>query len=375
MRVKGLLGGFGRRAKLAAELFWAEITHNVPRINELKMSPGDPDWLEVFANYYEYFQKRRLTIPYVRYQSLYDFVIPIEANQLKIGFISDWGTGQEDADWLLSEVMKHRPNMLIHLGDIYYSGTFAEVKSNFMKLIRKHVDLRKTRVFTLSGNHDMYSGGEGYYQVLQQLGQPASYFCLRNDYWQFLAMDTGLNDANPLSVGSNLTFLDPKEADWQLHKLETAGKRKTVLLSHHQLFSDEGVGVDTQGLRLAFNPHLQRLFHQVMKQVDLWLWGHEHNLLVFQPYLNLKRGRCIGASAFPVMDRDFPYKTATHMNLLGQRNSPKLHEHIQLKTNMDGVYYHSYLMMNLDCADAVLRYYQTDSVHNGHSELLFEEKL
>ncbi|TVY05599.1 metallophosphoesterase family protein [Paenibacillus cremeus] len=370
-----VLGNIAKRSKLATALFWAEITHNVPRINELKMSQGDPDWLKVITNYYDYFLKRRLTIPYVRYNSLDDFVIPIGTNKLKIGFIADWGTGQEDADWLLAEVMKHSPDLLIHLGDIYYSGTKEEAKTNFLDLIQKYVNQKKTRVFTLSGNHDMYSGGEGYYQLLQQLGQPASYFCLRNDYWQFQAMDTGLNDASPLSAHASIPYLDPLETDWHIHKLLTSDKRKTVLLSHHQLFSDVGVGEDSQGQKLVFNPHLQASFHNLMSQVECWLWGHEHNLILFHPYLNLQRGRCIGASAFPVMNRDFPYKTVTGMNLLGQKVPPKMYENVKLKTNADGVYYHSYLIMALDHASAKLSYYQTDSVHNGPSELMFEERL
>jgi len=59
-------------------------------------------------------------------------------------------------------------------------------------------------VYTLSGNHDMYSGGMGYYPLLKRLNtadiqQPASCFCLRSgdNRWQFFALNTGLSDYNP----------------------------------------------------------------------------------------------------------------------------------------------------------------------------------
>ena len=43
-----------------------------------------------------------------------------------------------------------------------------------------------------------------------------------------------------------------------------------------------------------------RQFGDVLPQIDLWLWGHEHNQLVYAPYAGLQRGRCLGASAIPV---------------------------------------------------------------------------
>ena len=91
-------------------------------------------------------------------------------------------------------------------------------------------------VYSLAGNHDMYSGGVGYYGLLQQLKQPASYFA-RNAAWQILGLDTGLHDNDVFSVNTNVTCLEPTEEAWHLDKITNAGGRKTILLSHHQLFS------------------------------------------------------------------------------------------------------------------------------------------
>ncbi len=40
--------------------------------------------------------------------------------------------------------------------------------------------LPDARLFALCGNHDVYGGGRGYYGLLREIGQPASYFCLRS---------------------------------------------------------------------------------------------------------------------------------------------------------------------------------------------------
>ena len=65
-----------------------------------------------------------------------------------------------------------RPDVAIHLDDIYYSGTPAECDAHFLAPLR--AAMPDTRLFSLCGNHDMYSGGTGYYGLWRQIGQPAS---------------------------------------------------------------------------------------------------------------------------------------------------------------------------------------------------------
>lgn len=112
-------------AKLAAEYVWAEITRDTLKASELedqlRYSNCDPLWTIALAIYLDW--KASLDpIPYVRYDSMNDSVIPLPNKpDLAIGIIGDWGTGLDDAKWLLSEVMKKNPDVLIHLGDIYYA--------------------------------------------------------------------------------------------------------------------------------------------------------------------------------------------------------------------------------------------------------------
>ena len=109
------------------------------------------------------------------------------------------------------------------------------IATNFLDLIDTAAP--NIPVYTLSGNHDMYSGGAPYYWLLTQLNataalqpyrQKASYFCLRSANWQILAMDTGLHDCDPLNVDTNLTFLDPQEAAWHATSSPMPSGRQTI---------------------------------------------------------------------------------------------------------------------------------------------------
>ena len=379
----------GDCAKLAAEYVWAEIRQDEARAKaleaELKFGTCDPLWLSALAIYLEW--KASLEpIPYVRYTSLNDFIIPLPNNpDLIIGILADWGTGLDDAKWVLSELMKKNPDVLIHLGDIYYAGTADEDQENFLKLINAAAP--NIPVYTLSGNHDMYSGGAPYYSLLSQLNathalqpyqQKASYFCLRSQNWQILAMDTGLHDSDPFTVASNVTYLDPQEAVWHLDKVNNAGGRQTILLSHHQLFSAFGVGVgqSTAGKTLAYNPNLYSVFKSVMGNIALWLWGHEHNFDYFTPYIGLNKGRCVGASAIPNLKDQNPYGLIKNPDLQGQPGLPTIDPGMtELSINKDGVYFHNYAILTLrspdsQFQDSKIEYYEVDSPNHGQSILM-----
>jgi hypothetical protein len=63
---------------------------------------------------------------------------------------------------------------------------------------------------------------------------------------------------------------------------------------------------------IAYNPKLRTSYdnlRQTGKRISAWFWGHEHNLCVYEPYIELQRGRCIGHSAIPVFMADTPYAT------------------------------------------------------------------
>ncbi len=80
----------------------------------------------------------------------------------------------------------------MHLGDIYYSGTEQEVDERFLKV---WPDDAATMNRALNGNHEMYSGGFGYFKlVLPKFGQDGSYFAVQNDDWLLVGLDTAYID-------------------------------------------------------------------------------------------------------------------------------------------------------------------------------------
>ncbi|MEO6922423.1 MAG: metallophosphoesterase, partial [Bryocella sp.] len=211
--------------------------------------------------------------------------------------------------------------------------------------------------FHLPGNHDMYAGGAPYYAVIDMLGQPASYFCLRNDNWQFVAMDTSLNDSNPRTV-ADATFVDDQEILWMKDKVNNAGGRKTMLLSHHPLFTSfEDIG--GQAINQKMLPQVQ----DILPKLTAWLWGHEHNMVIYKKYQGIL-GRCIGHGAFPV---------ANVPPLVVQHPEVPL-EDVTLGTDPTNFYRHGYVLMQLNGASAHLGYFQYEADKDTEN-LLFEEDL
>jgi len=279
--------------------------------------------------------------------------------KLKIGLVSDWASGSPQAIQLIQEMKKENVDMVLHLGDTYYSGTPGEARQFFLEPMRA-VFGEKMPMVQVPGNHDYYDGGQGFFDVIDELGQQeASFFCLRGKYWQILAIDTGLLDNFNLNIamGSEemkrqlenvMTFLPEDQYKWARHQLKVGKNKglKTIMMSHHQLFSRAyGMGVPNADVKEASTipdrmhytyftnefetksealpghlgpdakpPVNTRLLGQfpeeVLKDVTAWYWGHEHASLLFEPYAGLERGRCIGNGAIGDPANEDVYRTS-----------------------------------------------------------------
>jgi hypothetical protein len=365
------LGVVGDCGVAATKFLWAEMTGNREKAklysDMLKKSACDAaGWSTCLATYLAY-KAQGGVLPY---RANINVVIPIDRKS-RIAIIGDWGTGEDVAVGVLNEVKKRGCDLLVHLGDIYYSGTHHEVKTNFLDICRGLLGAN-CPVFTLCGNHDMYSGGEGYYWLVDQLGQRASYFALKNADWQLLAIDTGHNDCNPMTVSVNMTSVNDGEVQWRLGEIENAERRKTVLLSHHQLFSAfTSVGRGSDGKSYAYNSNLHGSFHKILDRVEWWFWGHEHNLAVYEPYMGLKRGRCLGASAVPVFKDQQSYTADRDLLTLGGQ-LPNWNSQVQLGNNGTD-YHHAFAILTLDSATASVDYFQMPV--RGSSVRLWTEAL
>ena len=317
------------------------------------MGDCDPAWVETSLKY-EQFLLAKGKIPYRVHKNMDDFAIDGKLpDNARVAFVGDWGTGQATAKTVLSQIGRKNPDVVIHMGDVYYSGTDFEMQNYFYSIWKESLDLTKTTTFTLSGNHDMFCGGAPYYKLIDQLGQPASYFCLRNDNWQFLAMDTGLHDSKP--AGNDPTFLEDTELAWITDKIQNRGKRRTVLLSHHQLFA---ANEDICGK--SANDHLNQQMSSLLPGVDMWLWGHEHNLVIYEKYMGVL-ARCIGHGAFPIGLSEIPA-------------TPRFPEVpiVPVRLGDNGIFYnHGYVIMDLAGNTATLSYYQdTDEEQPQYTESL-----
>jgi len=125
-------------------------------------------------------------------------------------------------------------------------------------------------------------------------------------------MDTGHND-HIFSIRrlSNSTGPDlrPDEAEWHRHKLDDpAFTGRTILLSHHQAFSaNDRIGDPDGHDRDSVNQRLIATFRDHLDKIPLWLWGHEHTMMVFEPFEGVQRGRCIGHGGVPISSSSDPY--------------------------------------------------------------------
>jgi hypothetical protein len=343
-------------AKLAAQFLWAEMNRDHDRsqwlADELKKAVCDVGGWSTCVTTYLAFKTSGGDLPYRDHLNPI-FALPASP---RIAIIGDWGVGDRAAANLLREAKKQSPNVLIHLGDVYYSGTHDEAAHNLLDISR--LVLGPTLpVYSLCGNHDMYSGGNGYYWLLDQLGQQASYFTLKNEQWQIIAMDTGHNDCNPLTVATNMTSVNANEVNWIKSQITKPSAPRTMLLSHHQLFSPFGsVGV-LGGVKYAYNPSLYDSFKDIVDRVEWWFCGHEHTLAVYQPYMGLRRGRCVGASAVPVFSDQQSYSPATDLRTPDGK-LPDWERKAQLATNSDGVYDHTFAILDLGDAPASVEYFR-----------------
>jgi hypothetical protein len=222
----------------------------------------------------------------------------------RLVLLADWGTGTPRAhriaalacQWLDGAepgVQRH----VIHLGDVYYCGLPGEYRSRFLNDWPGSTG-RDAVSWNLNGNHDMYSGGQGYFEVLAQAPfahqRGTSCFRLSNDHWQFIGLDTAYLDNDLYDV--QLPWL----AQWvgvassgASTESSGSGAPRTVLLTHHQLGSalaqnsvSEGIRAKTQSVRDSGRVHA-------------WFWGHEHRAFIYNPYLGVQCPVCLGNGGVP----------------------------------------------------------------------------
>ncbi|MFO0553857.1 MAG: metallophosphoesterase [Polyangiaceae bacterium] len=219
-------------------------------------------------------------------------------NDAAIAILGDWGTGRYGAPECAATITKTTPRYqaLVHLGDVYYAGTANEVRERFLAF---WPNVPGASSWAANSNHEMYSGGEGYFDVTlkdPRFAQTGSCFAFQNDSFLFLGLDTAYEDHK----------LHGTQATWVAKRIAHAGARKVVLLSHHQPFSHFESG--GEHLLEALAPVLEK------QRVFAWYWGHEHRCKIFDRHPRYGfYGRCIGHSGYPAF-RDKFHENPMHVN-------------------------------------------------------------
>jgi hypothetical protein len=365
--------------------------------NELKDSPCDPGWATAVVDYIDFYAKGVKNPQYTPWQNLTDYVYPLpeagsDGRTLTVGVLGDWGTGEPVAQSVLQNLMNAKPDLIVHVGDIYYAGTNDECTGNFLGNINTYAP--NTPVYTLPGNHEYYSGGVGYYSILPKLNQhtpswakvqQASFFCLNNSWLQLQGMDTGYNagqlleDIAGTEQATKLYDTDPAHAEaiWHSQQIQNAAaaNRRVILLSHHQAYSgyasiENGAGVNLNLIGSFAAP-------LAAGGITAWLWGHAHVCEVYNSPITLPspsgetsvEGRCIGHSAFPVLKEEAPYNIV-------DPNIAKFAAPYQLGISSDGeVYNRGYVVLKLTPASGQALYYEVDGSSGNLLGLKMTETL
>lgn len=276
----------------------------------------DLGWLAVIPQYFYY----RFLSP----SSKHDFITtpnvytPENTENLTIAVIGDWGTGGNNvyqdgnlpnnpAQLVIDGVVSLNPDIIIHLGDVYYAGEAGEEQTNLLDMIP---DSYKGQVFTMNSNHEMYNGANGLYDIAlgkgsridQQNGTTYFAIDLGPDY-RIVALDSAFYDKSWLYFKGSLSDGAPGGIDQLNFLREQASKAKNlILMTHHN-----GIEYDASGVNdLLWNQVFTTLGEHTP---DYWYWGHVHNGIVYADMLpkipglsrngNVPKLRCCGHASIP----------------------------------------------------------------------------
>lgn len=279
-----------------------------------------------FKKYVSYVLRRKHPFPpYTKSprHAVYDLLDENGADNVRIALAGDWGTGTAEAEKVAGQMEAFRPHFTIHIGDIYYVGDPVEVRENCLGIRNPNNNydplkwpLGSRGSFALNGNHEMYAKGWGYFDVFlphlglrvdgKMMGQHTSFFCLQNNFWRIIAIDTGYNSVGlpileqiPLvnripGVGPDCRLPAPL-IDWLAEVvLAEPDNRGIIVMSHHQYHS----GFDEE-----FHVPAEQLWDVGIRRPVLWFWGHEHRLAGYdlRGEGSLQAfGRCVGHGAMPL---------------------------------------------------------------------------
>jgi|GEM_PF-4314082 len=230
----------------------------------------DASWIASLWN-----RLTRSKVPFPTAKLVTDVVYPVP-DELTIAIAGDWGTGNPSSSNIAKQIQALNPDYTIHLGDVYYSGTESEERTRFVD----PWPAGKVGSLALNSNHEMYSGGHGYFGVALadkkfRTQHGYSYFALTNRTWLIIGLDSAHGSSGMYGDG----VLNDQQLQWlsALVKSDVArsgsGLKNVLVLTHHE-------GIEMDGKRTG-------LFSQVTSALGegphRWYWGHVHSVAAFKP--------------------------------------------------------------------------------------------
>jgi microsomal dipeptidase-like Zn-dependent dipeptidase len=209
-----------------------------------------------------------------------------------VALFSDWGTDYYHSEYILRHIANLSPAQAIHLGDVYYAGSPSEME-RFMRIPMNNHLLSRTPTFVMNANHEMMHHSipllefiawkRGQYPEVQK--QEGTYFCLYDDTYQIVAIDTDYHKGG--------RYEDPALKQWLEETLRSGRQNRkiNILLSQHEAYKRGGMST-------LLKEDLKDLILRD-QLVDLWFWGDEHFCALYGPSERTAFvGSCIGHGGY-----------------------------------------------------------------------------
>jgi hypothetical protein len=243
---------------------------------------------------------------------------------LTVAVFGDWGTGPykdgklpaSPSQLVMQQIKQAAPDINIHLGDVYYSGThglIARWGEEYRNLVECWDYVAPSGNFTLNSNHEMYDGGNGLFNVAlnphitpifkDQGG--STFFTISFGNWLIIGLDSAYNATKMFMAGA---ITD----DYQKKVLQEAGAsgKKIMIFTHHNPVSEFGDGLTYYDPADEYGEGTQSslwgdVINALGKKPDYWYWGHIHNGIVYassaaQGICEGTACRCLGNAAIPI---------------------------------------------------------------------------
>jgi len=295
-----------------------------------KYAQFDLDWIEVsFENYLD-----GEVSDYPFQTNPYHAEVPSSSldDTISIAVIGDWGTGTYDTEYglqggngpaaaVMAAVQNLKTDFVMHLGDVYYSGTGSDAESKKLKapgeeqanLLDAWGSFPEKTCFTLNSNHEMYGKARGIMGTALGPNTPFShqnrttYFGLTFGKWVILGLDSAYCDKSYLYMDGTLLHKnilgeleDTQQMDFIQNTFDLDDKSVLAMTHHNPIKSAGSEVVSNLFSGINLNDSMRKCLDGRLP--DVWYWGHQHIGVVYNdstPLGSATKGRCVGHSAIP----------------------------------------------------------------------------